>query len=157
MPLPFFLSTAKNRILVKGVVVVGGCVKKSAAKPGMIAISAISTMLTCVIITMLITSLVIMERIGEAQAEKLLLFVWLAAGVSCGMWGNAFEKVKKIHASVAVCIVFACIMLAVGMLLFEGGFVRLWLPMCLVAAGCILSYIFCARKGSKVKRKIRTR
>ena len=135
----------------------GGKVKKSTALPGAIVISILIMMLVSCALILLLTGLVIRERVGECACEKLLLLAWLLVGVCGGVCGIRMEAQKKLYVSVGACGLFACMMLIGSMLLFEGRLVRPWLPVGIMIVGSIAVNVFGVAVGGKRKRKIRSR
>lgn len=135
----------------------GGNMKKSIVLPRVIIAGTLVMLFVTGMLLLLLTGLVINERVEEQSGEKMLLLIWALAGACVGICGNRIEDQKKLYVSLGMCMLFACVMLVGGMLFFEGRVTKPWLPIGVMTGGCVVYNVFCARVSWKRKHKIRSR
>ena len=132
-------------------------VKKDGINGVAIVGSMLVSFVASILMVMLLTSLIISERIGEWQSDRLMLPIWLIVGFVGGYTGRKTGKEMRVWLQLCACGIYATILLVSGMLLFEGGIYRPWLPLLLMTIGCLLSCNLPAKGKRKRRRNTHTR
>lgn len=113
-----------------------------------------ASLLVSIGMLMLISGFVISQRIGESSTNKLTAIVLLLSSLIGGMIARHRGGPKSQYVPAIVCGTYYCVLLIMGMLLFDGSLQFSWLSIGAVAVGCVLSYYLKFNKKRKhVKRR----
>ena len=119
-----------------------------------VSIGTLTSLLLSVVLSMIIATLVLNERIGEdaiGLLSRIVMMISTALGCIIAIRLNA-EKLAIVSGITG--IIYFLILIGTGILFFDGGFHNIWTSVISVAVGCVVSCAICIRgKGREMKRK----
>ena len=119
-----------------------------------LCIGTLTSLLLSVVLSMIVATLVLNERIGEdaiGLLSRIIMMISSALGCIIAIRLNA-EKLAIVSGITG--IIYLLILIGTGILFFDGGFHNIWTSIISVTVGCVLSCAICIRgKGSVIKRK----
>ena len=111
----------------------------------------LTAVVTCVTLAMVLSSLVINQKVGENRMEIVgAIILFISTCIGCMITKLPSGEIP-LFVPISVAAVFLSVLLCAGMLLFEGTFESVPLSFAAVGAGCLLSCVLKPRKR-KVKR-----
>ena len=119
-----------------------------------LCIGTLTSLLLSVVLSMIVATLVLNERIGEdaiGLLSRIIMMISSELGCIIAIRLNA-EKLAIVSGITG--IIYLLILIGTGILFFDGGFHNIWTSIISVTVGCVLSCAICIRgKGSVIKRK----
>lgn len=130
----------------------GGKMKKDTMNLKPVATGLLTAVMVGTAAIILLTGLILNQRIGEELADKTIFAALLLSSFLGATVARLTGASEILYIPVGTCAIFASMLMIVGMLLFDGSFTRHWLSLCMIAVGCAIA---CSLRigGNKRKRK----